>query len=70
MRSARSAYCRELFGEFGLVSGHIRRCRLISGRVLCGGLVSGRVRRSQLCFGTCSARFLYSLDVFGEVGIV
>jgi len=28
-----SGYCRDLFGDVGLVSGRVRRGRLLSGRV-------------------------------------
>jgi len=79
IRSATSAYCRELVGEVGLVSGlycevgvvsgRFRRVRL-SGRDVLGevGFLSVRVRRSRLSVGTCPARSAKCRDVFGDVG--
>jgi len=57
---ARSALCRDVFREVGLVSGLGRRGRVIVGHVFGEvDLESGRVRRGQL-----------SRNVFSEVGLV
>jgi len=43
--SAMSAYCRDVFGEIGLVSGRVQRSRLIVGMF----------RRGLVSVGTCYA---------------
>jgi len=63
-----SAYCRDLFVEVVLVSGHILHGRVSVGMfsarsALCRdmfvevGFVSGRVRRCRLSVAKCTTRF-------------
>jgi len=63
---AKSPLSRDVFGDVGLLSGRVKRCRVCVGtcsskpsysRYLYGnvGLVSGDVRRFLLIVGTCSA---------------
>jgi len=61
---------REVFGEFGLVSGRIRRGRFSVGMCSTISVVSERVRRCRLSVGTCSKKSCYCRDVFGEYGLV
>jgi len=67
MCSARSAYCRDVLGEVGLVSGPVRRGRLCDGT--CPSM-SGRVERGFLSVGSCSERYGYCRDVFADVGLL
>jgi len=63
-----TSFCQHMFGDVGLVSGHVRRGRLIV--VTCSakscfcrdmfaevGIVSGRFRRGMVSVDTFSARF-------------
>jgi len=68
MRSARTALCRDMSGDVGLVSGHVRQCRFIVGTCSEGldyfrdmfvvvGFLSDSVRRGRLSVGTCTTSF-------------
>jgi len=59
-----------VFGEVGLVSGHVRRGRVISVLIEEVWLVAGRVGRGRFIVGTCPAMTALYLDVFGGVGLV
>jgi len=48
-------------------SAKFSQCRDVFCEV---GLVPGRVRRGRVIVGTCSAKSVYSREVFGDVGVV
>jgi len=66
-----SSYCRDVTGEVALLTGHIRRgrliCRYVFGEVM---LVPERVRSGRHCFGTFTARSAYCRDMSVDVGFV
>jgi len=53
-----SAYCVDVFGEVGIVSGRVRR----------GRLSVGMFRRGLVRVGTCSAKSALCRDMSDEVG--
>jgi len=55
--STKSVYCRYVFGEVVLVSGHVRR----------GRLMSGRDRRGRVIVGMCSANSAFCRALISEV---
>jgi len=57
--SAKSGYSRDVFGDVGVVSERVRRCRILSAFV----------RHSRFSVGTCSIWSGMCRDVFGEVGL-
>jgi len=68
--SEKSASCRDVFGDDGLLSGHADDVGFVSGRVRRSRIVSGRDRRVRFSVDTCSARSALCRDVFCEVGLV